>query len=545
MSAQESVRNPDFIQMASMFGRSRAQLMRMFRRLDQSRIEFVKAQGDRASLDDIASVLPRLIERLERLEGEKVTRQVVHSASRIATDARDSILNTRISADVAIEADDGCEEAAKLLAALHGLAKANDAMTASCEALDDEFDEDLGTGEESMPNNDGDKAPGNRAGGTMRKGRGALLQVTTNSVTSQLIATLDRLGLPHSNGTLDVEDDTEGRLTEQLIRALTDRFESYETNTGLSVRSRKRPLGGFRNASAELSGRLAVDAQAIAFAGDQLAATLDGIDNQVRFVERPGTSGGAPRMRAMVTRRIEEIQSLSSSPQGIPVSQANVKAVQLMRETIEYLAAIGIQIKTNAEEWRENEPEPFNHEAVILPEGRVVREELRAEVVEVSRLLQGIRIRLLKAARHRSDAELGYRLERTLERAVTTARTTLDMLGSVDMADTLNLWESMDIEVPDGCAALESLGNGLTDALGWLIDVGQPFAESDREVEKLGSLAMAGLAAELKQIGMILEACAKPLGEMELEGTAFDIATNSHGLAVISSKCAEYARRLA
>lgn len=539
MSAQKSPRN-DFAQMAALFGRARARLGRSLAQLEECRAQFVAAQGERASLDDIASVLPGLNERMAKLSGEKVTRPAVERAFRIATDVRGSILDTRIMDDVAVEAEEGAGAAAELLAALRDLAAANDAMIAASEVLDDEIDEDLETGEESMAPTAGNNATGARPGGTLRMARTPISQVKGNTVTSQLMATLDRLDLPHNNGTLDLADDRDGRLTEQLVRALSDRFEVVDN----TVRARQRPVGGFRTPSAAQSGRIAVDAQAIGFAADQLAVALDGIENQVRFVERPGLAGSAPRTRAMVDRRLAEIRMLSASPQGIPAGQANVKSFQLARETLEYLTAIGIHVDATPEDLCGDRAQPFDADAVTATQGAVVREELRSEVVEVGRLVNSIHTRLFRAAHFRSNAELGFRLERSLERAMLTALATLDKLGSVEMADTINLWESIDIEVPDSCGTYESLGNGLSDALRWLVDVSQPFVAGDREVAAYGNLAMIGLAGELDQIATVLEACARKLGEYEFDGTAYDIAENTSGLAVITRKCAEFANRL-
>lgn len=547
MSAQGQQRTDEFVQMTAAFGRARARMTRSLARLADRHANFVEKHGERASLDDIASVLPSLRERLERLEGKKVTPSVAASAYRIASDVNSAILDKRILEDVAEEASDapaGEKEAGELLAALQDVSASHDALITACDALDDEFDDETETGEESMASSPNSQGAASRPGGTIRLSGNARSQVKGNTVTSQLISSLDRLGLPHSYGTLELDDDEDGRLTDQLIRALSDRFEIVDTESGTRVRTRQRPVGGFRTPSEALSGRIAVDAQAIAFATDQLAVILDGIENQVRFVERPGIAGGAPRSRRLVDRRLDEIATLAASPQGIPAGQANVKSRQLAREVLEYLAAIGIDVDADVDCMCGEKDEPFDCDDVTIDQGAVVREELRSEVVDAGRVVNSIHRRLQRAACCRSDAEIGYRLERSLERAMFTARATLDQLGSVEMADTLNLWESTDIKVPDSCGSYESLGNGLADAMTWLIDVSQPFVEGDREVEQLGRLAMDGLANELELIATVLRACAGKLSEFDLEGTAEDIAENTSGLAVITAKCAEFAHRL-
>lgn len=545
MSAQTNRTGNDFVQAAAGFGRARARCKRSLDRLAMSQKAFVDAHGARASIDDLDAVLPGLQQRVQELCDMKVTAAAVARAYRLASDIRQTVVESPVAGDMHSEAEeesDNAVAAGTIIADLQELARANDALLSACEAFGDDFEDH--EGEETMANTASMKAPALRPGGMFRSAPGKVPQVRANTVASQLIASLDRLGLPHREGTLDAGDETDGRLTEQLIRALRDGYETYPTETGIAVRRRIRPTGGFRTKSAALAGRVAVDAQAIAFAAEQLSATLDGIDSQLRFVERPGLPGGAPLTRQLVERRLDEIRALAASPQGIPVGQATIKSEQLAREAIEYLSAIGVEIDTSAERLCGDDAEPFGADAVTLSQSGVVREELRSEVVEVGRLVHTIHNRLRRAATFRSDAEVGYRLERTLERAVLTARATLDKLASVDMADTLNLWESIDLCVPDSAESLESLGNGLADSLVWLINVATPFAERDRAAQDYGRMAMAGLASELTTIAGVLAACAETLSEFELDGTASDVAENTAGLAVIARKCAGFANRL-
>jgi hypothetical protein len=113
------------------------------------------------------------------------------------------------------------------------------------------------------------------------------------------------------------------------------------------------------------------------------------------------------------------------------------------------------------------------------------------------------------------------------------------------MADTMGLWETLAINVPAGTTPVAALGHGLVDALRRLLDVSQPFAESDGAADGLSRTELAGLAAELPQIRAVLDACSTQFNVMQLQGKALDIASNTQGLANIVRTCTTLAQRLA
>ena len=546
MAAQNTQKNNDVFQMSAAFGRARARCARTLAKLDACRAAFVAAHGERASTEALAAVVPTLRDRSDALCEMKVTAPAVARSYRLCTDIRGSVLDTPVVDDMTSEAEDAPECAGKaheVLAAMDELERATDALLSACEALGDEFDDC--EGDDTMTKTAATEAPGLRPSGSFSTTGGSFNPTKPHSVARQLVQSLDRLGLPHVSGTISRDDDPGGNLTEQLVRVLGERYELYETDSGTRVRSRRVPIGRYRGGSGELTGRHSVDARAIAFAGDQLLGTLENVASQVRFIERPGIAGSAPRALRAVEGRVDKVRALASSPQGIPAKQAEITAVRLARETFEYLTAIGVEIDIDDAVYETWPEELFDADAVTIPKTPVVREELVSEVVEVGHILWTIRHRLVRASQVRADAEIGFRLEDSLERAMYAARGTLDQFDSVEMADTANLWRSYDIKIEDSCGTSESLGNGLYDALNWLIDVAVPFVEGAREIERMGSVSLDGLAMELTAIADILEACADKQAEYSLEGVAASIAAQTSGLATISRKCADFARRLA
>ncbi|MDP5104206.1 MAG: hypothetical protein NWP98_09805 [Erythrobacter sp.] len=559
MQTAKNVPSAEFIQAAAAFGTARSRTAKGLDSFEQQRQTFIKAQGERASLTDVASVVPSLQERLKGLEGERVTSSIVNRAFRIATDIAAGLLDPKIVADIAQEAEEAQasgSEAALLLQRLKNLERANKALLTACETLGDAFDE----GEGTMANANRDAAPKPRQLGSFRTPRALEGQVKADSVASQLINTLDRLGLPHIGGGLSLGDDASGQLTRQLVRALDDQFETVATATGMRAKTRQRPLFSNNAAGhAGMSGRLKIDAQAIDLDAQRLQEILDGIDSQMRFQERDNVSGGAARTRRLIYSMLDDIRAMATSPQGIPARQANLKTNQLWSTIVSYLSTIGIEIATDVEddgkkdggEKKGGGSPMFCCGKIILPQGVTAREELESEVREVNAVVTQIHDRIARSSRVRSNAELSYRLQRSLDQAARCTRATLGLINGVGMACTLNLWESIDIDITDSAgegknnATRESLGNGMIDSLSWLLSIADRFVDNAQVVDTMTSIELAGLGAELTEISAILSACSNTLSDKDLDELAESVSDQVSGLAAVSASCAQFAKILA
>jgi hypothetical protein len=549
METEDTSRPTDFIQAAAAFGRARAKTARALRAFEKQRLAFVANHGDRASLADIAAIVPSLSDRLDRLDGEKVTGPVVARAYRLVKDIAEGMLTPSITSDIAQEAEEALEskdDAARLRQRHAELERANQSLLTACETLGDAFDE----GEETMANPVDNAAPKPRRLGGFRTPRAMEAQVKADTVASQLINTLDRLGLPHVGGSLSPDDDSGGQLLRQLVRALDDQFETVDTATGRRAQPRQRPL--FSRSAAGyggLSGRLKIDAQAIDLDAMRLGEILDGIEGQLRFQDRDPAAGFTAQTRRLVDSRIDAIRTMAASPQGIPARQVKLKTTQLWQATLSYLNAIGIGTSPDAE--GEDREDGFGCGTITVPQGVTSREELISEVNEVSAVVGQMQARLFRSAQVRSNAEIGYRLQNGLIRAAGSTRATLGIINSVAMTSTLNVWDSVTIAVQDSTgdcqneATLESLGNGMIDALTWLLGIADRFVDDAQTVGTMTSLELEGLSAELGEISLMLGACHDVLADQELEEPAATVADQVSGLALVTAHCAQFAHTLA
>lgn len=152
---------------------------------------------------------------------------------------------------------------------------------------------------------------------------------------------------------------------------------------------------------------------------------------------------------------------------------------------------------------------------------------------------------LNKAPVPQADAQTASQLDRTLRRANGTARATLNMTGSIEMADTMSLWENTVLFFPAGTTTAENLADGMVEALGRLLNASGPFTQSDGVAAGLGTSQLTGLAVELRQISIILDTCVSKLTTQQLEGVASDVAANTAGLANMAANCSTLAQRLA
>ncbi len=547
METADTSRPTDFIQAAAAFGRARAKTARALRAFEKQRLAFVANHGDRASLADIAAILPSLSDRLDRLDGEKVTEPVVARAYRLVKDIAEGMLTPSITSDIAEESEEALEskDDAALLRQRHAeLERANQSLLTACETLGDAFDE----GEETMANPVNNAAPKPRRLGGFRTPRAVEAQVKADTVASQLINTLDRLGLPHVGGSLSPDDDSGGQLLRQLVRALDDQFETVETATGRRAQPRQRPL--FSRSAAGyggLSGRLKIDAQAIDLDAMRLGEILDGIEGQLRFQDRDQAAGFTTQTRRLVDSRIDAIRTMAASPQGIPARQVELKSTQLWQAVLSYLNAIGIVIDGEGEDLEDG----FDCGAIIVPQSVTSREELISEVNEVGAVVSQMRDRLARSAQVRSNAEVGYRLQQALGRAAGSTRATLGIINSVTMTSALNIWDSVTIAVQDSdgdCEndpTLESLGNGMIDALTWLLGIADRFVDDAQTVGTMTALELKGLSEELGQISLMLGACHDVLADQDLEEPAATVADQVSGLALVTAHCAQFAQILA
>lgn len=144
-----------------------------------------------------------------------------------------------------------------------------------------------------------------------------------------------------------------------------------------------------------------------------------------------------------------------------------------------------------------------------------------------------------------ADAQTASQLERTLGRANGNARATLNMTGSIEMADTMSLWENTVLSFPAGTTTAENLADGMVEALGRLLKASEPFTQSGGVAAGLGASQLTGLAVELRQISIILDTCVSRLTTQQLQGVASDVAANTAGLANMAADCSTLAQRLA
>ncbi len=359
------------------------------------------------------------------------------------------------------------------------------------------------------------------------------------SVSDQLVASLEALGLPH-HGVQFAAPAAAEEARSDLIEGLLDNFQK-ELRAGNVIfvpgggadRRAKAPPSQVQSGAARVAARL-VRAEA-----DNILDILDRLPDMTRFHIRPGSPTGA-EARGTVAERFDDLDEVMADPIGVNLPRAEFALRRIEKALLDFFDFANLEPEL-ADQFRKKGdrnsvsgrlPRTVRDEDELGQRRSVVQsEELRREIAELVDSL----LRLKARVRSPLGDTLGTtaaRLEQTLTVVYGSARSLRDILvrsGSSLPEQDVQLFAT-GITVPvedrwtngDGGAKESGRQNFVIlssgQVLDWIMEVSEPYVGAANRSVMLESEDFAILAGELEAAVAVVE---RLMGECHRLGFAY------------------------
>ena len=478
--------------------------------LSEKQRMFSRDHGDLASLEDLDRALKLAKAEHQELRASLRNRGGVDRLRVLLTEIIPAAFAERIKADITQEARSGVPprvQAAKaVLTSMQELRDSHERFAAEAPAI---FAD--------PPVRERDMAMNDQSSGRLRDVTVRLAAPTSHfsKLQAQLVATLDKFGLPHDQGILDVDREP-GAQAEKLIDALDRRFEVIsDPVVGFRAHVRKQPSGVVARRSGELTGRLALDARAIENDADRMALAIDeAVDAVIKH--RPMKAQLIRRCRDAIAEQLSDVRSLVNRSSGIPYAHANARIETLRGRLSAFAKAIGLQpssetapisFRPGRQNWMKELP-------------ATDREIIIGSFAEASGAYESLVQRLGQAIGTRSRAESAFLFRRGLAAALASIGAVRLQMESEPKAF---LWPATEVSLLDSEYEPQNLLDGLDETLQWLEPTARKFGCSDEAYENVLPEELAEVGLELAQIGTALGACADALKQAEASEEFIDL----------------------
>jgi hypothetical protein len=523
------------------FGRARKTLARDLADLEREIEVFGDKHGPLQSAIDLAPIISASSEILRQTSDLPIGPELMRKVGKVTEFLRDGAFCERISSDLEHEqAEQGADSAAGRL--LEVYRKVERSCTALCTCHDE------------LAENDPDgviKMVDTAAKPERPRDTGVTVRIASepsgrfSRISMQMVATLNRLGLPHDSGVLDVDGGDPAGPT-RLIAALNNRFEiASDTVNGMRARLRRQALNAPSQATSDLTGRIALDAQAIAVDADRLLLLVGELERQTSdelFRDEPKVT----RSYEDIADQLSEIRDLAARPSGLPVHHADARIKSLRQRMVDHFRLLGIPgVGVDAFSGDHKRlKDQLLKSAARADKSSSIHESTMGLVSEAIGLATLIEQRLMDAMTTRSKGELTYRLRRALEAAAQSVDTAL---LSLESAPNSYRWQAIDLAEQDSFDEdylPQNLADGLDETLRWLKPLAERYGQSDLAYQRMTSRDLGELNAELRQISTTLDDCASKLRtpDADADEQFIDLI---EGLAQLTRTAASMAEELA
>ncbi|MBD9374516.1 hypothetical protein IB238_17985 [Rhizobium sp. ARZ01] len=321
------------------------------------------------------------------------------------------------------------------------------------------------------------------------------------TVSDQMMATLDAFSLPHDGVQFGHEDKVEvarNRLIDGLMRNFAwkerDGFRVYYRTDAVPAHSTAEP-------SQLLRGDALVSATMLRSDADALVATIARLPAMNRFETVRGLFDPAA-MRRRIKDELDSLVETARDPLGINRARANFQFRRVVRTILEYLELGEIHTVANwPSRFESNNPHDLigelagviDSDLMAPPVSAVREEEVTAELRAIFRLLCSIGSRVLLvqegAQRGVNAARLELALTATLGAAI-ALEDQLERTGTDAIEQDLQF-------VPAQEGSSGTVGLSLGQFLGWVRAVAEPFARPENSAANLYSEDLKILRGEL------------------------------------------------
>ena len=378
------------------------------------------------------------------------------------------------------------------------------------------------------------------------------------TVSDQLMATLDALGLPHHGVQFAMPsamDDARGDLIEGLYDAF--REEPRDGNPVFvpgTTEGRRQSLSA---PSQILAGAAKVAARLVRAEADNILDILDRLPDLTRFRTRRGVPSAA-ESRRIVADRFDDLDEVMSDPMGVNLPRAAFTLQRIVKALFDFFDYANLErellaemkkLGTKGPVWR-LVPRPVPDDDEVGQRRSVVQsEEIRREVAELAASLARLVLRVY-APLSDSLGTTASRLEQTLTVVHGSALSLRDILvrsGSSLSEQDVHLFASgLSIEVEDRWRQDRDTGKGkggggtlLLSAgqlLDWVLEVAEPYVAASHRaavLEREDFLILEGeLDAQSAAVDKLLRECHRlsfayrlPGPMRQLEELSFHIKT--------------------
>jgi len=488
------------------YGRTYSALGRALADLREKGEAFAAAAGERESVNQLQLSLQLIEEKSRRIPSGRISAATLMAASMWLDELRTTVFRSEIVEDIRLEADESdSAHAHDLHASLQHALRQHDSHRESLTELAEHHSLE----ERNMADTDSiaaDSRP-NPARPTVR-----VITSTAsadNAVMRQLKATLDGLGLPHTDGLLDLRSGNSATLASRLIDALDRRFDiQSDPVEGMRATVRRMSLSGPEpGRSADLTGRMAVAAEAAVACAKQLRQVIEDVDDLLSRQEdwTIADPDRVERRREAFAAEIGKVVDLAQRPGGPPKSHSDFYLKSLGRKLLQYVAALGIYDGDVACPDKQLPAKSEFEDAAgaalgDIPEERA--EEVRNLLERARKWFNDLKDQLTESAGDLLDSEAAYHLNRIL---LATPALIDTLQQSIEDSPAAAAWIAVPMQEPNEDDRF--LASDLDGTLELLGELAAEYGTSDTAFDAMTPVAMGELQDALEDIRVNLGEC--------------------------------------